>query len=163
MPKYLLYAEDGDNPRKIRLAGPIAAGETIPLGRGRSYRVIDVLPIMDADAPYVGALRIEPHDGAGHGKTHGKPKGDAPDFCPTCKPWRMIRATGSAANAPGPAPGGEVLMRPENTLPALFELNAYARMIAMARDLPKPQDDDQPKPMRPVWLELVVDNDRRAA
>jgi hypothetical protein len=41
------------------LAGPIAAGETIPLGRPGSYRVIDVLPIMDADAPYAGALRVE--------------------------------------------------------------------------------------------------------
>ena len=65
MPRYLLYAEDGDNLGEIRLAGPIAAGETIPLGGGRSYRVIDVLPIMEADAPYVGALRFELHGGAG--------------------------------------------------------------------------------------------------
>jgi hypothetical protein len=62
MPKYLLYAEDGDNLGEIRLAGPIAAGETIPLSRDRSYRVIDVLPIMDAGSRYGAALRVELRD-----------------------------------------------------------------------------------------------------
>jgi hypothetical protein len=74
MPKYLLYAEDGDNLGEIRLADPIAAGEAIPLGGGRSYRVIDVLPIMEADALYVGALRVEPLGGAGS-RNLGKGRG----------------------------------------------------------------------------------------
>ena len=59
MPKYMLHSEDGDSLGAIRLGGPIAAGETIELGGGRSYRVIDVLPFLDTDTPYVGAVRVE--------------------------------------------------------------------------------------------------------
>ena len=37
----------------------IKPGEEILTGDGRALRVLDVLPIDEADSPYVGVLRVE--------------------------------------------------------------------------------------------------------
>jgi hypothetical protein len=61
MPKYRLYDVDGADTGEMRLGDlPIKPGEEIFLGPGRRLRVLDVIPVEEEDAPYVGFLKVEP-------------------------------------------------------------------------------------------------------
>ncbi len=60
--RYRLFDADGSEAGEAHYAVMIEAGETIWTGDGRKLRVVDVVPVMEEDSPFVGFLRVVPAD-----------------------------------------------------------------------------------------------------
>jgi hypothetical protein len=56
--RYRLHYEDGSEAGEAHYAVNIKPDETIWTGDGRELRVLDVVPIEEADSPYCGLLRV---------------------------------------------------------------------------------------------------------
>lgn len=56
---YRLYLEDGTDAGTAAYADNVNLGESIWLGPGREYRVLDVVPFVEEGSPFTAALRFE--------------------------------------------------------------------------------------------------------
>jgi hypothetical protein len=58
--RYRLHSPDGDDLGEATYAVVIKPGEEILFGRGRRFRVLDVVPFEEEDeTPFVGLLQVE--------------------------------------------------------------------------------------------------------
>jgi hypothetical protein len=58
--RYRLHSPDGDYLGEATYAQMIKVGEELFFGDGKSYRVLDVVPLEDADElGFVGMLKVE--------------------------------------------------------------------------------------------------------
>jgi hypothetical protein len=58
--RYRLFDLDGDDAGEASYAVWITAGEAIVTGGGRTLRVVDVVPVLEEDSPFVGFMMVEP-------------------------------------------------------------------------------------------------------
>lgn len=58
--RYKLYNTDGSDAGEAEYAVWIKPGELIHGRDGRKLRVVDVVPVLEAEARYVGLLMVEP-------------------------------------------------------------------------------------------------------
>ena len=57
---YRLLLEDGSDAGTATYAMMIKPGEEIPVGNGRRFRVLDVVPLEEEEeSPFVGLLQVE--------------------------------------------------------------------------------------------------------
>ena len=54
-----LHLEDGSDVGEASYPSMVKVGEELFFGGGRRFRVLDVVPIDDEDAKYVGLLRVK--------------------------------------------------------------------------------------------------------
>ena len=58
--RYKLHTRDGADVGEAEYAVWIKPGELIYANDGGKLRVVDVVPVLEADARYVGLLMVEP-------------------------------------------------------------------------------------------------------
>lgn len=56
--RYRLYTPDGDELGGATYASMIRPGEEIHVNGGQRFRVLDVVPFAEDEAPFVGMLRL---------------------------------------------------------------------------------------------------------
>jgi len=54
-----LHLEDGSDVGEASYPSLVKVGEELFFGGGRRFRMLDVVPIDDEDAKYVGLLRVK--------------------------------------------------------------------------------------------------------
>jgi hypothetical protein len=57
--RYRVHELDGSDAGEAHYAVLLEPGETVVLGAGRKVRIVDLIPVEEADSPFVGLLRIE--------------------------------------------------------------------------------------------------------
>lgn len=59
MYRYKFHTSDGSDAGEAHYAVMVEPGETVRTGDGRLLRVLDVVPVLEEDSPFVGRLKVE--------------------------------------------------------------------------------------------------------